>query len=214
MGTPVLIIGESGNGKSTSMRNLNPDDCILIQAVKKPLPFRNKWKAWENEKLTGSVIITDRSDKICRAINYFPTIGRKIIIIDDWNLIMTNEYMRRSEDKGFQKFSDIGRHAWDLLNTATTAPDDARIYFLGHTEQSETGQIKAKTIGKMIDQTFPVESFFSVVLRACNADGKYFFSTRNSGFDTCKSPIGLFEHEQIDNDLKLVDDSIKSYYEI
>lgn len=214
MGIPVLIIGESGNGKSTSLRNLNPDDCILIQAVKKPLPFKSSWKAWDDKELKGSVIVNDSSAVICKAIRYFPTIGKKIIIIDDWNLVMTNEYMRRSEEKGFQKFGDIGRHAWDLLNAATSANDDVRIYFLGHTEQNELGQVKAKTIGKMIDQTFPVESFFSIVLRACNSDGKYFFCTKNSGFDTCKSPIGLFEHEHIDNDLKFVDDGIKSYYEI
>lgn len=214
MGTPVLILGESGAGKSTSLRNLNPEETLLIQAVKKPLPFRNNWKAYDRQSKTGSVIVSDNSGVICDAIKFFPSIGKKVIVIDDWNLVMTNEYMRRSDEKGYQKFSDIGRNAWNILSAALTVPDDIRIYFLGHTETNEHGQIKAKTIGKMIDQTCPVESMFTIVLRTNSSDGKYMFSTQNNGQDTCKSPMGMFESDFIDNDLSIVDNSIKSYYGI
>ena len=99
MGTPVLIIGESGNGKSTSLRNLNRDDCILIQSVRKPLPFRNEWKPWDNAKKSGSIVVSDNSKTICEAITYFPSVGRKIIIIDDYQYTMANEFLRRSGDR-------------------------------------------------------------------------------------------------------------------
>lgn len=214
MGIPVLILGEPGSGKSTSLRNLNPQDVIVVQTIRKPLPFKNSWKKWDEQSKSGSLVVSDDPARICKAISYFPSVGKKILIIDDWNLVMTNEYMRRSEEKGFQKFSDIGRNAWNILSTALTAPDDIRIYFLGHTETNELGQTKAKTIGKMIDQTCPVESMFTIVLRTNSSNGKYSFSTQNNGQDTCKSPMGLFDSDSIDNDLSMVDNSIKSYYEI
>lgn len=214
MGIPVLIIGEPGSGKSTSLRNLNPSEVILIQTIRKPLPFKNSWKRWDEQSKTGSIVVTDDPSRICKAIHHFPSVGKKIVIIDDWNLVMTNEYMRRSEEKGFQKFSDIGRNAWNILSTALTAADDVRIYFLGHTETNDLGQTKAKTIGKMIDQTCPVESMFTIVLRTNSSNGKYSFSTQTNGQDTCKSPMGLFDAESIDNDLSMVDTSIKSYYGI
>lgn len=218
MGTPVLIIGESGNGKSTSIRNLNPDDCILIQAVKKPLPFRNKWKAWENEKLTGSVIVTDRSDKICRAINYFPTIGRKIIIIDDFQYTMANEFMRRVLDKesgnaAFAKYNEIARAAWDIFMSAQSAPDDVIVYVLSHAQTDDRGITKCKTIGKLLDEKITIEGLFTIVMKAVKRDGQYLFTTQNDGYDTIKTPMGMFASETIDNDLLAVTQTIKSYYQ-
>jgi len=218
MGTPVLIIGESGNGKSTSMRNLNPDDCILIQAVKKPLPFRNKWKAWDREKLTGSLIVTDKSSDICRAINYFPTLGKKIIIIDDFQYTMANEFMRRVLDKesgnaAFAKYNEIARAAWDIFMAAQNAPDDVIVYVLSHTQTDDRGLTKCKTIGKLLDEKITIEGLFTIVMKAVKRDGNYLFTTQNDGYDTIKTPMGMFESETIDNDLLAVTQTIKSYYQ-
>jgi len=213
MSIATLILGESGTGKSTSLRNMTPAETLLIQTIKKPLPFRSSaWKYFnaESEK-TGSMFVKDKTDEI---IFLMTKTKRKIIVIDDWNLIMTNDYMRRSDEKGFQKFSEIGRSAWDLLMAAGTLPDDVRVYFLGHTEVSETGQTKAKTIGKMLDQTCPVESMLTIVLKTKVVNGSYLFSTQNNGQDTCKSPIGLFESESIENDLQKVDNAIVDYFNL
>lgn len=212
MSIATLIIGPSGTGKSTSMRNIDPASALLIQAIKKPLPFKSAaWKPVTKDNPEGSFFVTDRSDIICRAIQ---KTKRKIIIIDDWNLIMTNEFFRRSAEQGFQKFSDIGRSAWDVMTAANNAPDDVRVYMLGHTEMNEFGSVKAKTIGKLIDEKCPVESMFSIVLRSDRVDTSYLFHTQTNGQDTCKSPLDMFDSPTVDNDLAMVDMTICEYYGI
>jgi len=214
MGIPVMILGESGSGKTASLRNLNPDDVILIQAVKKPLPFRNAFKPWDSASKQGSVVVTDSSANICKAIKAFPGYGKKIIIIDDYQYTMANEYMRRATETGFAKFTEIARHAWDIAMCAQEAPDDVRIYLLSHTNSDDQGRIKAKTIGKMLDEKITLEGLFTIVMRAMRLDGKYLFSTQNNGNDTVKTPMGLFQDETIDNDLSVIDQEIKTYYNI
>lgn len=212
MSIATLIIGESGSGKSTSMQHLDSADTLLIQAIKKPLPFRSTdWKAISKEQPGGSVYVTDQVPNIIKAMQRTP---RKIIVIDDWNLTMTNEFMRRSGETGFQKFSDIGRSAWDLMTAAASLPDDVRVYMLGHSESTDSGHTKAKTIGKMIDEKCPVESMFTIVLRAAVINSVHVFNTQSSGQDTCKSPIGLFADQAIPNDLAAVDAAICEYYQI
>lgn len=217
MGIPVLIIGESGNGKSTSLRNLNPEDCILIQAVKKPLPFKNSWKPWNDAELKGSIIVNDNSAIICKAIKYFPTIGKKIIIIDDFQYTMANEFMRRVLDKesgnqAFAKYNEIARAAWDIFMAAQSAPDDVIVYVLAHSQTDDRGITKCKTIGKLLDEKITIEGLFTIVMKAAKRDGKYLFTTQNDSYDTVKTPMGMFDAETIDNDLNYVTQTIKSYY--
>lgn len=211
MSTATLIIGETGTGKTTSLRNMDPQETLLIQALKKPLPFKAKgWTHFDKEKSPkGNIFVTDDSQRI---IAYMTKTQRKVIVLDDFQYVLANEYMRRTDETGYAKFTDIGKHAWNILNAAMSLPDDVRVYILGHTQSDDFGRIKIKTIGKMLDEKITVEGMFSIVLRTAVQNGNYLFSTRNNGSDTVKSPLGLFEQDLIDNDLAVVDQAIFDYY--
>lgn len=212
MSIATLILGESGTGKSTSLRNMNAAETLLIQAVRKPLPFRSAdWKPFDKEAKTGNIFVTDDSRTICSLMQ---KTKRQIVVIDDFQYILANEYMRRSDEKGFDKFSDIGRHAWDVLTVASGLADQSRVYILAHTQADEFGRVRVKTIGKLLDEKITVEGMFSIVLRTQVRDGEYLFSTRNSGQDTVKSPIGMFDSDLIPNDLAAVDEAICDYYQL
>lgn len=208
-----MVLGESGTGKSTSMRNLKAADTLLIQTVKKPLPFRStSWKPFEKDtNPNGNIFVTDNSATICTLMR---KTRRPIIVIDDFQYLLANEFMRRSEEKGFEKFSDIGRHAWDVLTAASSLADHVRVYILTHTQTDEFGRVKAKTIGKLLDEKITIEGLFSIVLRTLVRDGEYLFATRNNGQDTVKAPIGLFADDLIPNDLAAIDAAICEYYEL
>lgn len=212
MGIPVLILGESGCGKSTSMRDLNPDDCFVIQPVKKMLPFRNEFKPMSKEG--GQIKATDSAPMIIKMIDGAVKLGKKMIIIDDFQYVMANEFMRRSNEKSYDKFNDIGFNAWSVINHAQAVDSDIRVYFMSHVETDMNGKTKIKTIGKMLDEKITLEGLFTIVLGASVSDSKYTFTTQNGGNDTLKSPMGMFSDLQIDNNLKTVDETIVEYYNL
>lgn len=213
MGTATLILGDSGTGKSTSLRNLNPEEVILVKAVGKPLPFKSRdWTPWDAAQKKGTVVNTDKWEFIVGVIKRAREYGKRIVIIDDFQYVMSNEFMRRSDEKSFDKFTEIGRHAWEVIKAAQDAPDDLRVYFLAHTEETAMGRVKMKTIGKMLDEKITVEGMFTIVLRTLTRDDQFFFTTKNNGADTVKSPMGMFGANEIDNDLAFVDATICDYW--
>lgn len=215
MGVTTMILGESGRGKSRSIKNLNPEETLVIKSVKKPFPFPTKdWKSYDKETKTGSVISTDDYEVIKRVIKGAKSLGKNVIVIDDAQYLMANEFMRKSAVKGFEKFTELAKNMWELLNTANDADDDLRVYLLQHTETNSDGSRKAKTIGKMLDEKITIEGLVTIVLNAEKENNSYFFTTQNSGSDTGKSPEGMFSEYRIDNDLRLVDDAICEYYGI
>lgn len=216
MGTATLILGESGTGKSASLRNLNPTETLLIQTIKKPLPFKStQWRNWDQKDATTSIFVSDCWQHIIKAIEKAHNYGKKLIIIDDFQYLMANEFMRRSDEKSFDKFTEIGAHTWNVINAAINlSSDDIRIYFLSHTEETPLGKVKMKTIGKMLDEKITVEGMFTIVLKTVIKDGQYLFSTQNSGYDTVKSPMGMFETPEIENDINAIDAAICEYYSI
>ncbi len=212
MSIATLILGESGSGKSASLRNLDPAGTLLIQAVRKPLPFRAQgWGYISKENPTGNILVSDNSDQI---IAYLRKTQRKVIVIDDYQYVLANEYMRRTAETGYQKFTDIAKHTWELLSAASDLAPDVRVYLLSHTETDDRGVTRIKTIGKMLNEKITIEGLVTIVLRTLVIDQQYQFSTRNNGADTTKSPMGLFDDERIPNDLEAVDVAICRYYDI
>ena len=205
MGVLVYILGRSGTGKSFSMRNFNKDDIGVVNVQGKILPFKGSG-SWD-------VINTDDSAQIVRGIEKLSKKHRSVVV-DDFQYVMANEFMRRSTERGYDKFTDIGRHAWDIANAVRELPADVIVYILCHTDTDPDGFEKLKTVGKLLDEKIVLEGMSTIVLKTAVSDGQYMFLTQNNGHDTVKSPAGMFPSYAIDNDLKYVDEKIRNYYEI
>lgn len=201
MGIPVMIMGPSGSGKSASMRNFKPSEVAVFNVAGKPLPFRGNLPSF----------VTSDYSKIIKALKKS---SRKSYVIDDAQYLMGFEEMD-SRKTGYEKFNSIGFNFIGLVRfVSEQLPPDVIVYFLQHTEMGDDGRIKAKTLGKLIDNHYTLEGLFSVVLM-CEVDKeKHQFLTNSDGTNTCKSPIGMFEEKIIDNDLKLVDQTIREYWQI
>lgn len=204
MGMPILLIGKSGSGKSTSLRNFTKEDSVgIINVLGKRLPFRNEL----------AVVNTDDYTQVTKTI---VTAKAKSIVIDDAGYLMTNQFMRGHSQGGggngiFAFYNDIGDKFWNLIHLVNTrTPDDKLVYFFMHEEKNDFGETRPKTIGKMLDEKVCIEGMFTVVLR-CR---EHKFITQSDGSDVAKSPIGMFDELEIDNDLKLVDAAIRKYWNI
>ena len=138
----------------------------------------------------------------------------KAIVVDDFQYVMANEFMRRATERGYDKFTEIARHAWDIADCVRTLPADVIVYVMCHTDTDQDGFEKLKTIGKLLDEKIVLEGMSTIVLKTAVSDGQYMFLTQNNGKDTVKSPAGMFPAYAIDNDLKYVDQKIRSYYEL
>lgn len=204
MGKKVLILGASGTGKSASMRNFSKDEILIINVAGKDMPFKEPKGGFEK-------LNTDQYRDIKRAMT---STKKKVIVIDDCQYLMANEFMRRATEKGYDKFTEIAQNFWDLQQAISKLPEDVVVYEISHIERDQDGNEKMKTIGKMLDEKITVEGMFSIVLKTVVNDGNYYFQTQNSGKDTCKSPIGLFNSMLIENDLKKVDNAIRDYYDL
>lgn len=202
MAVTVMIIGQSGSGKSTSLRNFGADDAFVINVSGKPMPFKNNGlKIWKSSDYA----------KITKVLKDAPTPS---IVIDDATYLMTDEFIRMAGVKGYDKFTDMAKNFYDLVKTAAALPDNKIVYFLGHVETDVNGNEKFKTIGKMLDEKICLEGMFTIVLKTVVQDGKYMFQTQTNGHDTAKSPMGMFTETLIENDLKIVDNTIRDYYDM
>lgn len=212
MSIATLILGPSGTGKTTSLRNLDPNKTLLIQCIKKPLPFRAAgWKTRANLKDSGNVIQTDSASIIEAVMRKSP---QEIVVIDDYQAVLVNELMARTSERGYEKFTDIAKGAWTIFNTAGDLATNRRVYILAHTQTDDFGNVRMKTVGKMVDQTLVPEGFFTIVLRTELSNGRYTFRTQTNGQDCCKSPMGMFDEDAIENDLANVDEQIVSFYDM
>lgn len=207
MATPVLIIGKSGSGKSTSLRNcVGNDNWNLIRVLNKPLPFKGKVNGWT----------TDDYQTVMKALSQSKA---KNIVLDDAGYLITNHFMRGHSSAGtgngvFNLYNNIGDYFWNLIQFIIKLPEDKIVYVMMHEDKNDFGDIKPKTIGKLIDEKVCLEGMFTIVLRCIEESGKHLFVTQASDGAVSKSPMGMFETLTIDNDLLLVEKAVREYYEL
>ena len=212
MSYATLVLGESGTGKTASLRNLDPKNTLLIQPVRKPLPFRSTgWKEIKAKGDGNNVYVCSDPQKIIRTMQASPF---DIVVVDDFQYILANLFMAARNVKGFDKFTEIGGAGFDIAKAASELDEHKRVYVLAHTTSDEFGNVRIKTLGKLLDDKIVVEGMFTTVLRTHVENGKFLFSTQNSGHDTVKSPMGMFPENFIENDLAAIDQIVCDYYGI
>lgn len=208
MGIPVLILGETGSGKTYSIKNFNVDEVGIFSVEKGRLPFKKPFKMVKNAGY----------DTIVKTLRKSPL---KRFVIDDSQYLLVNELFDRANETGYQKYTDMAVHFRNLVHMVNRdLPDDVIVYFLHHTEyDTQSGRTKAKTVGKMIDQYLTLEGCFDIVLQAVKTqEGHKFKITADpNNSDTVKVPEGMLSNEDsdleyVDNDLSIVDACIRDYY--
>ena len=201
MGLPVLCLGASGSGKSTSMRNFSPDEIGVFNVASKPLPFRTKLPLFNCSDYGKIMAAMQKSDK-------------KVFVVDDAQFLSVFANFARAKETGYGKFVDMALNEYNLIQFCIkNLPDDTIVYFLRHIDVDDGGRIHAKTIGKMLDQNLGgLESMFSIVLLAGTDGNEHWFETQSDGYSPAKTPLDMFKDRRIDNDLKMVDKTIRDYY--
>lgn len=206
MGVGVLIYGRSGSGKSRSLKNFSEDEIFLVNVLGKPLPFPGRFKYQMK---------TDSYKTIQSGLAKMPT---KIAVVDDAGYLLTNAFMRghsapKSGSSSFDLYNDIADAFWGLLRfIQDELPEDVIVYLLMHEATSDYGETKLRTIGKLLDEKVCVEGMVSIALRCMVEGDRHYFRTQSSGMDISKSPEGLFDSLEIENDLKAVDTRIREYW--
>ena len=199
MGIPVFITGRSGTGKTFSTKYLGRDRVCFISVQKPRLPYRGDFEEHY------------RTDRVSRIVDILKNTDKKIVIIDDGQYLMANEYLRRADEKSYDKFTDIGVSFRNLVDEIDKLADDVVVYLMWHTDTKD-GLTQMKTVGRMVDQYITPEGLSDIVLETAVVDGKYYFMTQNNGHNGVKSPEGMFPEFSIDNNLQYVDDAIRNYY--
>lgn len=223
MANLIALVGNSGSGKSTSIRTLNPAETFIINVASKPLPFKG-WKAkytvWNKDNPNGNFINTSDVERISKILDYIEAKRPEIknIILDDSQYLMAFEAMDRAKEKGFEKFTDIAQKFYSILKASISMRDDLNIIVSCHSENIGDGLnpiYKIKTIGKMIDNVITIEGLFTYVLfthiESDNGTNSYHFITQSDGTTTAKTPLDCFDSVLIPNDLQYVINKIEEF---
>lgn len=198
---PVLIIGKSGSGKSASLRNFKKDEIAIANVLGKPLPFKSDLDAPKVDDYNVILKAIEKTDK-------------KVIVIDDAGYLLTNEFMNKSSVKGYDKYNELANNFWNLINGIKNIDGGKTVYLIMHEDQDEFGNVKPKTIGKLLDDKVNIQGIFTICIRAMYENNNYIFRLKTNGQDCVKTPIGMFDSEEMENDLKVVDEKIREYYDL
>ena len=198
---PVLLIGQSGSGKSTSLRNFTKEEVAVVNVLGKPLPFKSDIKA-------------PKCDDYASILKAIAGTKKKTIVIDDANYLITNEFMNKSSVKGFDKYNEMGNNFFNLINGIKNIEGGKTVYLIMHEDTDENGNIKPKTIGKLLDDKVNIQGMFTVCIRSMFDNGNYIFRLKTNGQDCVKTPFGMFETETMENDLKQFDKVVREYYDL
>ena len=213
MARVVCVAGESGSGKTTSLRNLNPDETYIIDADKKGL----SWRGWKKQYNTDkkNYFASDDAQKVMQILVGISQKRSdiKVVVIDTIGSIMVADEMRRAKEKGFDKWMDLAQCIWNLVDIAYTLRDDLTVIFMAHiqTERDEGGYLftRIKTSGRKLDKICLESKFTTVLISKC-IDGEFIFETHANN-STAKSPMGLFEEDTIPNDIVNVISALEAY---
>ena len=198
---PVLLIGQSGSGKSTSLRNFKGDEVAVVNVLGKPLPFKSDIKA-------------GKCDDYATILKAIANTEKKTIVIDDANYLITNEFMNKSSVKGFDKYNELANNFWNLINGIKAIDGGKTVYLIMHEDTDENGNVKPKTIGKLLDDKVNIQGMFTICIRSMFENGNYIFRLKTNGQDCVKTPFGMFENDTMDNDLKEFDKVVREYYDL
>lgn len=217
MSNTVLVIGQSGSGKSTSLRNLDPKTTFIINVLDKPLPFKafkKNYQAFTKKNQSGNYYSTNDWAQVIQCIEMVNKERPEIttLVIDDWQYILAYEFMRRVSEKGFDKFSELANHGWATINACLGTRATLTNFILAHSDTDATGRAKCKTIGKLLDEKITIEGLFTTVLHSRVIDGDYKFQTQCDDQFLAKSPIDMFEEQFIPNDLVSVKHAVENYF--
>lgn len=198
---PVLLVGPSGSGKSTSLRNFTKDEVAVINVLGKPLPFKNDIKA-------------PKLDNYAQILTAIAGTKKKTIVIDDAGYLLTNEFMNKSSVKGFDKYNEMANNFFNLINGIKNLEGGKTVYLIMHEDTDEFGNVKPKTIGKLLDDKVNIQGMFTICIRSMFDNGNYIFRLKTNGQDCVKTPFGMFENDTMENDLKEFDKVVREYYEL
>ena len=224
----IAIVGESGTGKSTSLRNLNPEETFIISTTGKPLPFRAWKKKYipikiEGKNVSGNYYVSSKWDQILKIlqiiVKMMPNI--KQVIIDDFQYVLSYEFVDRATEVGYTKFSELAQHAMEILRYSEKMREDCKMIFLTHSENvgdNVNPKFVIKTVGKLLSEKVTLEGLFTYIFFTKVSEGdsgrmEYKLITNNDGTCVAKTSFGMFEDLEIDNDLEKIIEVIDDYNE-
>jgi hypothetical protein len=215
MAQNILILGNSGAGKTTSLRNLNPAETLIINSDKKSLSWRG-WKKKYNAENKNYIVCSDahKIQGYLRHVNEkMPNI--KVVVIDTLNGIMLDMEMAERKANTFDQWRDLATSIYGICDMIGTLRDDLTVICTAHaqTEMTDGGYMftHMKTSGRKLEKIV-VESKFTTVLIAKANEGKYVFEVHAKN-STAKTPLGLFEEDEIENDIAVVLQKLREYEE-
>lgn len=224
----IAIVGESGTGKSTSLRNLNPEETFIISTTGKPLPFRAWKKKYipikiEGKNVSGNYYVSSKWDQILKILQIIDKMMPQIkqVIIDDFQYVLSYEFVDRATEVGYTKFSELAQHAMEILRYSEKMREDCKMIFLTHSENvgdNVNPKFVIKTVGKLLSEKVTLEGLFTYIFFTKVSEGdsgkmEYKLITNNDGTCVAKTSFGMFEDLEIDNDLNEIIHVIDAYNE-